>query len=271
MDRMETSDRGRGTGLENELLAAIDRGDYAPGDRLPSVGELAQAWGANKNTVSRAIQRLKGMGVLTGAAGGTTRVRPTPTRLVRQQPDRYVREKERARLPEAEREITGATEMDTGLEKQDLAFEPPRLSVVPANADQAALFGVEEGTELLLRQYRTRVGETDQILSNAKSYLVHSVASGNPELLVPESKPWAGGTMNQLLSLGIEVTHIIDRVTTRPPRPEETEDLGLDQGVSVFVFRKLCYAGDQLVEYSDFALPGDVTELVYRTDLPEWK
>lgn len=265
---METRDRG--TGLEAELLAAIDRGDYAPGDRLPSVGELAKTWGANKNTVSRAIQRLKGMGVLTGPAGGTTRVRPAPTRLVRQQPDRYMLEKERARLPETERERTGATEMDTGLTKQDLAFEPPTLSVVQATADQAALFGVDEGTDLLARRYRTRVGETEQLLSNTTSYLLHSVASRNVDLLTPESKPWAGGTMNQLRSVGIEVTHIIDRVTTRPPRPEEAEELGLDQGVAVFVFRKLCYAGEQLVEYSDFVLPGDVTELVYRTDLPEW-
>lgn len=274
---METTDTAGSPGvrvdeLERQLLAAIDRGDYKPGDRLPPISDLAAAWETHKNTVSKVIQRLKTMGVLTGAQGGTTRVRVQPERIVRRQPERYHEEKRNALRPDGERGQTGATELDTGLSKSDLSFAPTVHSVEQADAEQADLFGVEPGTQLLARQYYTRARGSDRLLGNGKSYLLYSVAERNPALLDESDKPWEGGTMHQLLTVGAEPAYVVDRLTVRPPRPEEAEALAIQAGVSVFVFRKLTYdATNQLLEYSDFVLPGDITELVYRVDLPTWK
>ncbi|MGH3353343.1 MAG: GntR family transcriptional regulator [Nocardioides sp.] len=274
---METTETAGSPGvrvdeLERQLLAAIDRGDYKPGGRLPPISDLAVEWETHKNTVSKVIQRLKTMGVLTGAQGGTTRVRIQPERIVRRQPERYREEKRSALLPDGERGQIGATELDTGLSKSDLSFAPTVRSIEPADDEQAALFGVAPGTQLLARQYYTRARNSERLLGNGKSYLLHSVAERNPALLNESDKPWEGGTMHQLLTVDAEPAYVVDRVTVRPPRPEEAEALAIQAGVSVFVFRKLTYdANDQLLEYSDFVLPGDITELVYRVDLPTWK
>lgn len=273
---METTESAAGPGvrvdeLERQLLAAIDRGEYGPGDRLPPVADLATAWGAHKNTVSKVLQRLKIMGVLTGAQGGTTRVRVERERIIRRQPERYRAEKSNALLPDGERGKLGSTELDTRLSKDDVDFAPTVHSIEPADAEQAELFGVEPGTPLLSRQQYTRARGSERQLGSGRSWFLLSLAERNPELLRESDKPWEGGAMHQLLTVGAEPAYIVDRITTRPPRPDEAEALRIETGVSVLVFRKLTYdATDQLLEYSDFVLPGDITELVYRTDLPTW-
>ncbi|NPV07997.1 MAG: winged helix-turn-helix transcriptional regulator [Anaerolineae bacterium] len=55
--------------IERILLARITSGRYPPGSRLPSVRELAEEFGANKNTVSRAFRSLAGKGYLRIEAG----------------------------------------------------------------------------------------------------------------------------------------------------------------------------------------------------------
>lgn len=275
----DTTDAGSSPGvrvdeLERQLLAAIDRGDYQPGDRLPPIADLAIAWKTHKNTASKVLQRLKAMGVLTGAQGGTTRVRVQPERIIRRQPNRYRQEKLAALLPDGERGQVGATELDTGLAKSDLSFAPPVCTVELATAEQAKLFGVDAGTQLLARQYYTRAIDSDRLLGNGRSYLLYSLASRNPDLLNEgeSDKPWEGGTMHQLLTVDAEPAYVVDQLTVRPPRPDEAAALEIGAGVSVFVFRKLTYdKSDQLLEYSDFVLPGDITELVYRIDLPTWQ
>ncbi|MGL4745021.1 MAG: GntR family transcriptional regulator [Dermatophilaceae bacterium] len=266
---MPPSQRDRAETLAAELLAAIQQGDYGPGDRLPSVGELAQRWGTNKNTASKAIQQLKNLGVLTGPPGGYTRVRTPPTQITRQQPMRYLTEKARAVLPEEERRKTGASEIDTGLTKDDFAFHA-EYSTVDASVDQAALFGVAPGTRLLARAYTTLANGTEAV-GVGRSFLIHDVAAQNSALLDPANEPWPGGTHNQLRTIGVEIGRVEDHVTARPPLPAEAKALGLDRGVSVLVFRKLSYAvTGELVEIADFVLPGDRTELVYSIDLPRW-
>lgn len=46
------------------MKVSISRGDYAPGEKLSSVRELAVAFGVNPNTVQRALAKLEDMGYL---------------------------------------------------------------------------------------------------------------------------------------------------------------------------------------------------------------
>ena len=49
------------------LLVAM--GSYAPGQRLPSVRELATYWGVNPNTVQHAMETLELQGILYSVRG----------------------------------------------------------------------------------------------------------------------------------------------------------------------------------------------------------
>ncbi|MCR5452653.1 MAG: GntR family transcriptional regulator, partial [Lachnospiraceae bacterium] len=47
--------------MRNRIIA----GQYSPGDRLPSVRDLALEAGANPNTIQRAFRMLEDMGLVT--------------------------------------------------------------------------------------------------------------------------------------------------------------------------------------------------------------
>ncbi len=61
--------------LADQLRAAITRGDYAPGDLLPSLKQLSGAHGIAIATVQHALQVLKDEGLIYGVSGRGTFVR----------------------------------------------------------------------------------------------------------------------------------------------------------------------------------------------------
>ncbi|MFH8794232.1 UTRA domain-containing protein [Streptomyces sp. NPDC017941] len=183
---------------------------------------------------------------------------------------RHQWEKDRARASREERADTGATEHDTGLETEDLVFHASYRET-KADEDLAAAFGVDEGTALVERSYRTRYAAETTPLTLVTSYLVRDVVAANPDLLDDANEPWPGGTQNQLHTLGIEVDRFEEHVTARPPTPAEASELGLPPGMPVLVLRKLAYdTADRVVELSDIKLPGDRMELVFTTRLDRW-
>ncbi|WP_030561344.1 UTRA domain-containing protein [Streptomyces aureocirculatus] len=183
---------------------------------------------------------------------------------------RHQWEKDRARAPREERAETGATERDTGLETDDLVFHASYRET-KADKDLAAAFGVDEGTALLERSYRTRYAAETAPLTLVTSYLVRDVVAANPDLLDDANEPWPGGTQNQLHTLGIEIDRFEEHVTARPPTPAEAAELELPPRTPVLVLRKLAYdTADRVVELSDIKLPGDRMELVFTTRLGRW-
>lgn len=183
---------------------------------------------------------------------------------------RHQWEKDRARRPLAARAATGATEHETGLQSRDLVFRA-RYREVAAPPHLAECFGVPEGTPLLERAYRTRCAAECAPFSLVTSYLVRDLIAANPELLDAGHEPWPGGTQHQLRTVGIEVDRVEERVTARPPTPEEAVELDLPPGASVILLRKTSYdITDRVVEIAEVTLPGDRTELVFTTSLERW-
>ncbi|MFE0453329.1 UTRA domain-containing protein [Streptomyces sp. NPDC058914] len=183
---------------------------------------------------------------------------------------RHQWEKDRARAPRDERAETGATERDTGLDTHDLVFHA-RYREITASEDLAAAFGVPEGTLLLERVYRTSRAGARAPLSLVTSYLVRDMVASNPDLLDEAKEPWPGGTQNQLYTVGIEVDRVEERVTARPPTPEEARELDLPADVSVLLLRKTYRdVHDRVVNVSDVTMPGDRTELLFVTRLERW-
>ena len=62
------------------VLADIRAGRYPPGGRLPSGSALGEEYGVNRSAASRAVDRLRWIGLVTGPAGGIARVALEPIR-----------------------------------------------------------------------------------------------------------------------------------------------------------------------------------------------
>lgn len=55
--------------LASRLSAQIERGELAPGDRLPTEAQLAQAHGVSRSVVREAVHRIKSRGLLVSRQG----------------------------------------------------------------------------------------------------------------------------------------------------------------------------------------------------------
>ena len=65
--------------IERWFMAAVDRGDLVPGDRLPREQDLAAAFGVSRMTLRQALAALQGRGLLLripGRFGGTSIAEP---------------------------------------------------------------------------------------------------------------------------------------------------------------------------------------------------
>ncbi|MFM9368921.1 GntR family transcriptional regulator [Streptomyces sp. Da 82-17] len=255
--------------IANDLREQIRAGQYGPGDRLPSESDLIESTGRSGPTVQQAIRVLEAEGLVERRHGIGTFVRTRRTPVLRDN-SRHQWEKRRAHASKEERLETGATEHDTGLEVNDLVFHASYREV-EATEDIGEAMGVDEGTPLVERTYRTRYSAERYPFSLVTSYLIRSLVASNPDLLDETNEPWPGGTMNQLDTVGIEIDRVEEHVTARPPTPEEAEELGLPPGTAVIVLRKKQYdTEDRVVEMSHVTLPGDRTELLFTTHLERW-
>lgn len=262
--------RPRYVQVAEQLRQDILSGALRPGALIPSEPELAAKFDLSRTSVRNALKQLRDWGLVRAEQGRGTYVREQRVLVRRNHTERYQWEKDRVLAPKEEREKTGATEYDTGLDMADLDFAAVYV-VVKASPELAERFSVPAGTQMLQRIYRTRSRTEDVPLSIAHSYLVYDVAATNPALLREDEEPWAGGTQSQLHTIGIELDRIVDELTARPPLPEEAEELGIEPGVSVLFLRKTSIDthGD-VAEYSEVVMAGDRTEIVHTTKLARW-
>ena len=59
----------------NSMLASIAKGEYGPGDRLPSEHELSEIYGVSRNTLRAALYKLNVLGFTETRHGGGTYIR----------------------------------------------------------------------------------------------------------------------------------------------------------------------------------------------------
>jgi GntR family transcriptional regulator len=269
MSRRSSSGETPGARLEAELRAAITRGDLRPGDVVPTTATLAAMHGVNPNTVSKVVARLKEAGILTGPAGGRTRVRVQPRQVTRSN-DRYHEEKARVLLPEADRARYGAAEADTGQSVRELHDDLYRYEVVSGPDDVREILGIPDDGRVLQRTY-TRRHAAGAGVSMSISYLPYDLVSQNPDLLEARREPWPGGTMHQLYTVGVELGRIDDHITASTPTAEEQQQFDIPTGVPLLRIRKISYAVDgRAVEVADIPVSAERTELIYRTPLERW-
>ncbi len=255
--------------IADDLRQQIRSQKLTPGQQMPAQTALAEQYRVSLPTVQQALSVLEAEGLIDSVHGIGTYVR-VPRRRVRRTAERYQWEKTRALQPQEQRGQTGSIEYDTGLSMGDLDFHS-EYRTEDATAELAAALGVEPGTKLLHRIYRTMVRDERVAVSLIDSYLVYDMAAANPDLLDSANEPWPGGTHHQLRTIGIEIDRVVDEITARPPQGDETELLGIGPGVAVLVLRQTSIdTENRVVAISNVIMPGDRTIMTYETHLEPW-
>jgi GntR family transcriptional regulator len=257
--------------VSGDLRRRIRAGEFTPGDRLPAETTLATEYEVGPVTVRQALTALRTEGLIEERHGRGTFVRGRGRRRRAERSNlRHQWEKDRARAGPGERRSTGATEQDTGLTTDQLAFRA-EYERIEAPEELAAALHLEPGDAVLQRTYRTRSVDEDDSLKVARSYLPYEIAERNPDLLDAAREPWPGGTMNQLHTVGIEIDRVEEVVTARAATPQESEELGLAPGAAVMDVRKTLHDIDgRIVEVADVVLPGDRYAVKCVTTLERW-
>ncbi|GLW10107.1 transcriptional regulator [Microtetraspora sp. NBRC 13810] len=243
---MPRDDRPVSVRLAERLRRAIQDGTYPPGSRLPTIAELIDSWGVSHGTVRRAIAQLAADGLVdTRYRAGTIVRSAQPVR--RLDVERY-RDVAHGRLPTAEAHVTTTV---TG-------------RVVGADDELAELLAVEAGAPVLRRVLVRYAGDRAEEIAHSymPTELVGALAAAEAD------RPWPGGPLARLVSLGRPVTRIEEAVGARMPTPEEKQLLRLGEGIPVVAVRRRMLCGDRVGEVArDIVRPADRFTLDYSIDL----
>ena len=119
-----------------QLRQRLRAGEWGPGERLPSIPALADAYGVAKQTIQRTIDQLRIEGLLITRPGSGTFVRGTRRRLNRLAHGRYGHRR--------------GYHVDLAARYAQRLIE---VGHAPAPAEVAEAFAVAEGTDLVVRRH----------------------------------------------------------------------------------------------------------------------
>jgi GntR family transcriptional regulator len=129
----------------------------------------------------------------------------------------------------------------------------------------ASQFGIPTGRTLLRFTYITTTRHDALSLGIVTSYVALDVDAQHQVDADAGSSSVTGE--HQLDSVRRLIDRATDRITARPPSPEEVEVLALQPGTSVLVIRTTALdMHGRVLEVSNEVLAGDRVELVYTTD-----
>lgn len=231
-----------------QLRAKIRRGDWGPGERLPSIPAIASMYGVAKQTVQRTIDQLRVEGLLITKPGSGTYVRGTRRRLNRLSRGRY-----------------GA---QRGYHADLAARYRQRLTEVghsPAPPEVADAFGVSDGTALLARRHLVRT--QDQPVEVGASWFRASEADGTSlERFEAFGRPLYQEAEEEL---GRRYASATDQITARLPTREEAELLQIRPDTPVLHLLHVAYdAEHRPIEVATATWPGPVTALTEQYPIP---
>ena len=256
--------------IADDLRIRIETGALRSGDSLPTLHEISQQYRCSITSARSAIGLLKSQGLVVGGRGTAPTVRPAPRRVERSS-EFHQAEKDLVRESEDVRARHGIAEDVMGSELDDYEFDA-KYSIVPADADLADAFRVQEGTSLLRREFSHRDRRTGALDAWSISWLLHDLVSANPKISDPKYRKWAGGTMHQLYTVGVEIDEVFDYVTAAMPTTVEVQKWNLLEGTPLLWVRRISVdTTGRVVEVSDGQHPADRTMLTFRTPLKRWE
>ncbi|MGW5647230.1 GntR family transcriptional regulator [Saccharopolyspora sp. NPDC003752] len=232
------------------LRSQIDRGELSVGDQLPTEQALQDRFDASRTTVRQALKELRDAGLVQMRHGVGVFV--APPKVVR-------RLDSRERLSKARREANKAAFLAEAAAQGFAPSSSVRVWFEPAQ-DYAELLGVEEGSELCVRD--RVMSADDQPVMLAVSRLPREITRGTA---LEEVETGSGGVFARLEEQGYEITGHEEIVSARMPDANERKLLGLGS-CPVLTVRRRTWSGDRVVEVNDMVMSGESYELRYAWD-----
>jgi DNA-binding GntR family transcriptional regulator len=230
--------------VADTLRDQIVSGALAPGDRLPSVRDLADQLGVSESTASRALQVL--------ADEQLTEIRERVGSVVRGPQPVYKRAQDRLRAHRSGGQFYAPGEYSE-------RPTPTITTDVPASVRADLGLGPDEPA---IRRHRVTFRDGVPV-ELSTSWFAPSMASVAPLLVGQESIP-AGTTAYICKQLGKEVTHGIERQSVRLATDEEAAELQREQPLPVMVTEHVASIGDEPITSEEgICPPGYVTVRTY--------
>ncbi|WP_314171490.1 GntR family transcriptional regulator [Streptomyces winkii] len=225
--------------VADSIREQITEGKLGAGDRLPTEPALVEEYGVSRLTVRHALDVLQAEGLIETFHGRGSFVRRPPQRIS------YVSAcSDGCPQPEAHH-----VEIETYVRPGSVFAEEPL----------AALMQVEPGTELAQYLYFSR--RDKHPCSLASIYVPIDLA----ELLKPPPAklPWGAEISLGLEAASVSLTHVTERIRTRPPTQDEAERLNLPPAATVLeIERASVDARGRVAEGARLVAPGDRVEVV---------
>ncbi len=231
------------------LRQRIGSPELPVGAKLPTEDQLMREHAVSRTVIRYALNQLRNEGLIVGRQGSGNFVAPL-MRLVREGQGREQRRQAGPTSPfarDAERGgFRSAWEHESG---------PASASV-----DIAARLGIQPGDPVMMTRYRFLADEVPIQLSTSWEPL--AVTGGTPVEL-PEAGP-VTGVVARMDHIGVRIDECLEKVVTRPARPDEVTALRLPlRGPHILAIERTYSAGGRAVETADIVLSNRY-ELVYR-------
>ncbi|MBX6722842.1 MAG: GntR family transcriptional regulator [Dactylosporangium sp.] len=231
-----------------ELRARIRRGDWAPGERLPSIPAIAAMYGVAKQTVQRTIDQLRVEGLLITKPGSGTYVRGTRRRLNRLSRGRYGAHR--------------GYHADLAARYRQHLLHVGRSTAPPEVADA---FGVSDSTELIVRRHLVSTGDSP-VEVGASWFRLSDAAGTSLERFEAFGRPLYQEVEEET---GRRYATATDQITARLPTREEAELLQIRPDTPVLHLLHVAYdAEHRPIEVATATWPGPVTALVEQYPVP---
>jgi GntR family transcriptional regulator len=150
--------------IASALRQAIRTGELGPGSELPSLPELAARYGGvSRQTVQQALRVLAAEGLIVTRRGARTIVQSPSVRFRASGRERHGRaRRDRSRLSHV------------------LDQEMTSVGRAPATEEVAAIFGVDEGTDMICRRLVLREPQSGHPVGVGQTWVVASEFAGTP-------------------------------------------------------------------------------------------
>lgn len=231
-----------------DLRTRIHRGEYEPGERLPSIPAIAAQYGVAKQTVQRTVDQLRVEGLLITRPGSGTFVRGTKRSLNRLSRGRY-----------------GAhrgyhADLAARYRQQVL-----HVGTLPAPPEVAEVFGLSPGTPLLARRHLVRTTDTPVEVGTSwfRPADVAGTAIERPDVF---DRPLYQEVEE---ATGRRYATARDQITARLPSRDEAEILKIRPDTPMLVLLHAAFDADRRpIEVAQAVWPGPVTSLTEEYTVP---
>lgn len=252
----------RWTHIADDLRERISRGEWEPGEKLPTNRELMQQYDTKtQGTVARAVAALIAEGiVISDPTAPRLGVRVRARHLVCRDLARTLQLEYRRAHAQVSHNGEGLFEATTGTDAfTRVAVEYTNVTATDSIAERLDL---PEGAPLLRRIFTYSLDDTPHQV--ATSFISVSVAEA-AGLITEADETMGDGTIAQLLRGGIEVDEARVNLECRQPTPAERQSLLLPAGIPVFIHSRTLYADDRPVETGYAVVASD--QIAYTLDI----